>query len=76
MRLILDDLMEIDGENVKDGYTNSQDHLHLLIKALESKIENPTLDVVVPPKDDDSVLHTIKPNDAYDVVEVDTYDDD
>ncbi|GKC65727.1 phospholipase-like protein, partial [Tanacetum coccineum] len=72
----LDDLMEIDGENVKDGYTNSQDHLHLLIKALESKTENPTLDVVVPPKDDDSILHTIKPNDAYDVVEVDTYDDD
>ncbi|GJU76953.1 phospholipase-like protein [Tanacetum coccineum] len=43
----LDDLMEIDGENVKDGYTNSQDHLHLLIKALESKTENPTLDVVL-----------------------------
>ncbi|GJZ38907.1 hypothetical protein Tco_0585470 [Tanacetum coccineum] len=28
----LDDLMKIDGENVKDGYPNSQDHLHLLIK--------------------------------------------
>ncbi|GKB17426.1 hypothetical protein Tco_0851349 [Tanacetum coccineum] len=72
----LDDLMEIDGENVKDGYTNSQDHLHLLIKALESKTENPTLDVVVPPKDDDCILRTIKPNYAYDVVEVDNYDDD
>nr|GEV86191.1 phospholipase-like protein [Tanacetum cinerariifolium] len=33
----LDDLIEIDGENVKDGFTISQDHLHLLIKALESK---------------------------------------
>ncbi|GKC06303.1 phospholipase-like protein [Tanacetum coccineum] len=72
----LDDLMEIDGENVKDGYTNSQDHLHLLIKALESKTENPTLDVVVPPKDDDCILRTRKPNDAYDVVEVDNYEDD
>ncbi|GJT88898.1 phospholipase-like protein [Tanacetum coccineum] len=72
----LDDLMEIDGENVKDGYTNSQHHLHLLIKALESKIENHTLDVVVPPKDDDCILCTIKPNGAYDVVEVDNYEDD
>ncbi|GJX33007.1 phospholipase-like protein [Tanacetum coccineum] len=72
----LDDLMEIDGENVKDGYTNSQDHLHLLIKALESKIENPTLVVVVPPKDDDCILSTRTPNDAYDVVEVDNYKDD
>ncbi|GKA18579.1 phospholipase-like protein [Tanacetum coccineum] len=72
----LDDLMEIDGENVKDGYTNSQHHLHLLIKALESKTENPTLDVVVPPKDDDCILRTIKPKDAYDVVEVDKYEDD
>ncbi|GKA19807.1 phospholipase-like protein [Tanacetum coccineum] len=66
----LDDLMEIDGENVKGGYTNSQDHLHLLIKALESKTENPSLDVVVPPKVDDFNLRTIKPNDAYDVVEL------
>ncbi|GKB40993.1 phospholipase-like protein [Tanacetum coccineum] len=72
----LDDLMEIDGENVKDRYTNYQHHLHLLIKALESKTENPTLDVVVPPKDDDCILRTIKPNDAYDVVEVDNYEDD
>ncbi|GJR82114.1 phospholipase-like protein [Tanacetum coccineum] len=72
----LDDFMEIDGENVKDGYTNSQDHLHLLIKVLESKTENPTLDVVVPPKDDDCILRTRKPNDAYDVVEVDNYEDD
>nr|GEV16427.1 phospholipase-like protein [Tanacetum cinerariifolium]GEV16428.1 phospholipase-like protein [Tanacetum cinerariifolium] len=67
----LDDLMEIDGENVKDGYTNSQDHLHILIKALEPKTENPTLDLVVPPKDDDCILRTYKPNDAYDVVEDD-----
>nr|GEY62079.1 phospholipase-like protein [Tanacetum cinerariifolium] len=67
----LDDLMEIDGENVKDGFTNSQDHLHLHIKALESKTENPTLDLVVPPKDDDCILRTRKPNDAYDVVEDD-----
>nr|GEU72946.1 hypothetical protein [Tanacetum cinerariifolium]GEU96711.1 hypothetical protein [Tanacetum cinerariifolium] len=65
----LDDLMEIDGENIKDGYTNSQHHLHLLNKALESKTENPTLDVVVLPKDDDCILCTIKPNDAYNVVE-------
>ncbi|GJZ34132.1 hypothetical protein Tco_0579568 [Tanacetum coccineum] len=40
----LDDLMEIDGENVKD--------------------------------DDDCILRTRKPNDAYDVVEVDNYEDD
>nr|GEW47955.1 hypothetical protein [Tanacetum cinerariifolium] len=33
----LDDLMEIDGENANDGYSNSQHHLHLLIKALDSK---------------------------------------
>ncbi|GKC62210.1 phospholipase-like protein [Tanacetum coccineum] len=72
----LDDLMKIDGENVKDSYPNSQDHLHLLIKGLESKTENPSLDVVVPPKDDDFILCTIKPNYAYDVVEVDNYDDD
>ncbi|GJV53748.1 phospholipase-like protein [Tanacetum coccineum] len=65
----LDDLMKIDGENVKDGYTNSQHHLRLFIKVLESKTKNPTLDVVVPPKDDDCILRTIKPNDAYDVVE-------
>nr|GEV31768.1 ulp1 protease family, C-terminal catalytic domain-containing protein [Tanacetum cinerariifolium] len=71
----LDDLIEIDGENVKDGYTNSQDHLHLLIKALESKTENHTLDLVVPPKDDDCILCTYKPNDAYDVVEVVNYED-
>ncbi|GKD40410.1 phospholipase-like protein [Tanacetum coccineum] len=70
----LDDLMEIDGENL--SYTNSQDHLNLLIKALESKTENPTLDVVVPLKDDDCILRTRKPNDAYDVVEVDNYEDD
>nr|GEX36439.1 phospholipase-like protein [Tanacetum cinerariifolium] len=33
--------------------------------------ENPTLDLVVPPKDDDCILRTRKPNDAYDVVEDD-----
>ncbi|GKC62744.1 hypothetical protein Tco_1095342, partial [Tanacetum coccineum] len=42
----LDDLMEIDGENANDGYSNSQHHLHLLIKALDSKTENLTIDVV------------------------------
>nr|GFC79955.1 hypothetical protein [Tanacetum cinerariifolium] len=31
----LDDNMEIDGPNAKDRYSNSQHHLHLLIKALE-----------------------------------------
>nr|GFB73391.1 hypothetical protein [Tanacetum cinerariifolium] len=72
----LDDLMEINVENVKDGYINSQDHLHLFIKALESKTKNPTLDVVVPLKDDDCILRTRKPNDTYDVVEVDNYKDD
>nr|GEW35449.1 hypothetical protein [Tanacetum cinerariifolium] len=66
----LDDLMEIDGENAKDGYSNSQHHLHILIKALDSKTENPIIDLVVPPKDDDRILHTIKPNDACDEVEV------
>ncbi|GJU55630.1 hypothetical protein Tco_1229344 [Tanacetum coccineum] len=53
-----------------------QHHLRLLIKVLESKTENPTLDVVLPTKDDDCILRTIKPNDAYDVVEVDNYEDD
>ncbi|GJY63053.1 hypothetical protein Tco_0464513 [Tanacetum coccineum] len=42
----LDDLIEIDGENVKDGYN------------------------------DDCILRTRKPNDAYDVFEVDNYEDD
>ncbi|GKF65163.1 hypothetical protein Tco_0191680, partial [Tanacetum coccineum] len=65
--------MEIDGENANDGYSNSQHHLHLLIKALDSKTENLTIDEVVPPKDDDRFLHTMKPNDACDEVEVDNF---
>nr|GEU47098.1 phospholipase-like protein [Tanacetum cinerariifolium] len=38
----------------------------------------PTLDVVVPPKDDDCILRTWvrKANEAYDVVEVDNYEND
>nr|GEZ65500.1 phospholipase-like protein [Tanacetum cinerariifolium] len=71
-----DDLMEINGENAKDGYSNSQHHLHLLIKALESKTENPIIDLVVPPKDDDRILRPVKPNDACDEVEVDNFDDE
>ncbi|GKB00809.1 hypothetical protein Tco_0828853 [Tanacetum coccineum] len=35
----LDDNMEIDGQNAKDGYSNSQHHFHLLIKALGTKIK-------------------------------------
>ena len=35
----LDHNIEIDGQNAKDGYSNSQHHLHLLIKALGTKIE-------------------------------------
>ncbi|GJS79104.1 hypothetical protein Tco_0728985 [Tanacetum coccineum] len=46
----LEDNMEIDGQNTKDGYSNSQHHFHLLIKALGTKIENPSIDVVLPPK--------------------------
>ncbi|GJW64284.1 hypothetical protein Tco_0116168 [Tanacetum coccineum] len=42
----LDDNMEIDGQNAKDRYSNSQHHLHLLIKALGNKIENPSIDSV------------------------------
>ncbi|GJW20153.1 phospholipase-like protein [Tanacetum coccineum] len=72
----LDDLKEIDVENANDDYSNSQHHLHLFIKALDSKTENPTIDVVVPPKDDDRILRTIKPNDACDEVEVDNFEDD
>nr|GEW42985.1 hypothetical protein [Tanacetum cinerariifolium] len=51
----LDDSIEIDGLNAKDHYSNSQHHLHLLIKALGPKIENLSIDsvVVVPPKVDD-----------------------
>ncbi|GKE34320.1 phospholipase-like protein, partial [Tanacetum coccineum] len=72
----LDDLMEIDVENENDDYSTSQHHLHLLIKSVDSKTENLTIDVVVPPKDDDRILRTIKPNDACDEVEVDNFEDD
>ncbi|GJT66825.1 hypothetical protein Tco_1018305 [Tanacetum coccineum] len=43
----LDDNIEIDGQNANDGYSNSQHHLHLLIKALGTKIENPSIDAVI-----------------------------
>nr|GEV38448.1 phospholipase-like protein [Tanacetum cinerariifolium] len=74
----LDDNIEIDGPNAKDRYSNSQHHLHLLIKALGTKIENPSIDsvVVVPPKVDDPMLRTIKPKDNFDEADVDSYDDD
>ncbi|GJX17419.1 hypothetical protein Tco_0218251 [Tanacetum coccineum] len=72
----LDDNMEIDGQNAKDGYSNSQHHLHLLIKALGTKIENLSIDVVVPPKVDDPMLHIIKPKYDFDEADVDSYDDD
>nr|GFA40956.1 hypothetical protein [Tanacetum cinerariifolium] len=70
--------MEINGQNSKDGYSNSQHHLHLLIKALGTKIENPSIDlvVVVPPKVDDHMLHTIKQKDDFDEANVDSYDDE
>ncbi|GJQ94045.1 hypothetical protein Tco_0005184 [Tanacetum coccineum] len=56
--------------------TKAKHHLHLFIKALDSKTENPTIDVVVPPIDDDRILRTIKPNDACDEVEVlDNFED-
>nr|GEX11598.1 hypothetical protein [Tanacetum cinerariifolium] len=74
----LDDNMEIDGPNAKDRYSNSHHHLHLLIKALGTKIENPSIDsvVVVHPKVDDSMLCTIKLKDDFDEADVDSYDDD
>ncbi|GJZ98816.1 phospholipase-like protein [Tanacetum coccineum] len=74
----LDDNIEIDGPNAKDIYSNSQHHLHLLIKALGTKIENRSIDsvVVVPPKVDDPMLCTIKPKDDFDEADVDSYDDD
>ncbi|GJT51441.1 phospholipase-like protein, partial [Tanacetum coccineum] len=75
----LDDNMEIDGPNAKDRYINSQHHLHLLIKALGTKIENPSIDsvVVVPPKVDDPMLCTIKPKDDFDEDDVlESYNDD
>nr|GEX49154.1 hypothetical protein [Tanacetum cinerariifolium] len=72
----LDDNMEIDGQNAKDGYSNSQHHLHLLIKALGTKIENLSIDAVVPLKVDDPMLRTIKPKDDFYEADVDSYDDD
>ncbi|GJX68125.1 hypothetical protein Tco_0303852 [Tanacetum coccineum] len=74
----LADNMEIDGPNAKDLYSNSQHHLHLLIKGLGTKIENPSIDsvLVVPPKVDDPMLRTIKPKDDFDEADVDSYDDD
>ncbi|GKE35234.1 hypothetical protein Tco_1454556 [Tanacetum coccineum] len=72
----LDDNMEIDGQNAKDGYSNSQHHLHILIKALGTKLENLSIDVVVPHKVDDPMLHTIKPKYDFDEADVDSYDDD
>ncbi|GJV49658.1 phospholipase-like protein [Tanacetum coccineum] len=75
----LDDNMEIVWSKCKGTfYSNSQHHLHLLIKALGTKIENPSIDsvVVVPPKVDDPMLHTIKPKDDFDEADVDSYDDD
>nr|GEV19525.1 phospholipase-like protein [Tanacetum cinerariifolium] len=74
----LDDNMEIDGQNAKDGYSNSQHHLHLLIKALGTKIENPSIDsgVVVPLEVDNPMLRIIKPEDNFDEADVDSYDDD
>nr|GEW79711.1 hypothetical protein [Tanacetum cinerariifolium] len=72
----LDDNMKINGQNVKDGYSNSQHHLHLLIKALGTKIENPSINAVVPPKVDDPMLRTIKPKDDFNEADVDSYDDD
>nr|GEU46939.1 phospholipase-like protein [Tanacetum cinerariifolium] len=74
----LDDNIEIDYPNAKDRYSNSQHHLHLLIKALGTKIENSSIDsiVVVPPKVDDPMLRTIKRKDDFDEADVDSYDDD
>nr|GEY84803.1 phospholipase-like protein [Tanacetum cinerariifolium] len=72
----LDDNMEIDGQNANNGYSNSQHHLHLLIKALGTKIENPSIDAVVPPKVDDPMLRTIRPKYDFDEADVDSdYDD-
>ncbi|GJW05244.1 hypothetical protein Tco_1564100 [Tanacetum coccineum] len=74
----LADNMEIDGPNAKDLYSNSQHHLHLLIKGLGTKIENPSIDsvLVIPPKVDDPMLRTIKPKDDFNEADVDSYDDD
>nr|GEX32710.1 reverse transcriptase domain-containing protein [Tanacetum cinerariifolium] len=72
----LDDNMEIDGQNAKDGYSNSQHHVHLLIKGLGTKIEILSINVAVPPKVDYLMLRTIKPKDDFDEADVDSYDDD
>ncbi|GKA19785.1 hypothetical protein Tco_0699700 [Tanacetum coccineum] len=64
-----DDHVEIDAENVKDDYTNSQHHLNLLNKACAFKTEITTIDVLVPPNDDDRLLRTMKPNVACDQVD-------
>nr|GEY47808.1 hypothetical protein [Tanacetum cinerariifolium] len=74
----LDDNMEIDGQNAKDGYSNSQHHWHLLIKALGSKLENPSIDsvVVVPPM---MILCYVPLNQKMTLMKlmyVDSYDDD
>ncbi|GJV19589.1 hypothetical protein Tco_1368609 [Tanacetum coccineum] len=67
---------ENDAKNPKDDYTHSQHHLDLLIKACAFKTEIPTIDVLVPPDGDDRLLHTMKPNDACDQVDVDHFEDD
>ncbi|GKA45136.1 phospholipase-like protein [Tanacetum coccineum] len=73
-----DSLNHIGGvsSEAKDGYSNSQHHLNLLIKALGIKIENPSIDAVVPPKVYDPMLRTIKPKYDFDEADVDSYDDD
>nr|GEW03754.1 phospholipase-like protein [Tanacetum cinerariifolium] len=75
----LNDNMEIDGRNAKDRYSNSQHHLHLLIKALGTKIENSSIDSVVgvPPKVDDLMLCTINQKmTLMKLMYVDSYDED
>ncbi|GJU80663.1 hypothetical protein Tco_1283028 [Tanacetum coccineum] len=59
------------------GYSNSQPLLTSNHKALGT-IENLSIDsvVVVPPKVDDPMLHTIKPRYDFDEADVDSYDDD
>nr|GEX62287.1 phospholipase-like protein [Tanacetum cinerariifolium] len=66
---------ENDAENLKDDYTHYHHHLDLLIKACAFKIEIPTIDALVPPNGDDHLLHTMKPNDACDQVDVDHFED-
>ncbi|GJW31267.1 phospholipase-like protein [Tanacetum coccineum] len=71
----VDDRIEIDAENAKDDYTNSQHHLDLLIKACTFKIKISTIDVLVPPNADDRLLRTMKPSDTCDQVDVDHFED-